>query len=70
MTDKIIDELRSIYEAQGLSEKIICKKAGISHSLLYKWMNKTHSPNVFSLNCVLQAMGYELKIVPMEKDDA
>lgn len=45
------------------------RKAGISHKSLRDWKHGSHSPTLANLTALLNAMGYQLKVVPMEKRD-
>lgn len=52
--------------AQKLSHTDIGKTAGVSQRTLRRWRDGDTDPSLESLECVLNALGFELIVRPME----
>ena len=48
----------------------ICRRAGVSHSAVQRWRHMGRDPKLSYLRAMLNAMGYDLKIVEKRGSDA
>lgn len=66
--------LRKLYNeviyVQPLSIKQISKRAGVDDSTLFYWLRGTASPRLIQLESVVEALGYRLDLVPLDRDSA
>jgi len=65
--EPIVFEMRRLREARGLSQDELARKAGITHTTIWRLETGKHHPSIYFVNLYLQALGFKLKIV--EKDD-
>lgn len=42
--------------------KLLSDKSGVPKRTIQEWMYNGRNPNFFELQCVLQVLGYELKL--------
>lgn len=47
----------------------LAKRSGVSHDTFAKWRNGSRTPNLFHIEAVLMALGFRLKIVPLDDDE-
>jgi hypothetical protein len=68
--DPIIDEVRSVFQAAGVSKQWIEDESGVTSSTLHSWFDgKTRRPQAATINAVLRALGKKLGVVDMEAKD-
>ena len=64
MTHRAIRAIATLAELRGLSLNEVSRRAGIARSLLSKWL-RYESPRIDNVEAVLNALGYQLAVVPM-----
>ena len=55
--------LRRLISEKNMSFNEVARIAGTSHATVLSWMNGKHSPRVETAGIILNALGYELKVV-------
>jgi len=65
--DPIIDEVRSVFQAAGVTKQWIEDESGVTSQTLHAWFEgKTRRPQAATVNAVLRAMGKKLGVVNLE----
>lgn len=65
--DPIIDEVRSVFQAAGVTKQWIEDESGVTSQTLHAWFEgKTRRPQAATVNAVLRAMGKKLGVVDLE----
>ena len=60
---KLIDEMVQIRKEQGMSQNELAKIVGVKQQAISRLENKEHSPSLKLFFCIVNALGYDLKIV-------
>lgn len=62
--DPIIDEIRTIFESSGATQKWVSDRSGVNVNTLTNWFQgRTKKPQAATINAVLRTLGYKLGIV-------
>ena len=64
---RLIDEMIRIRKEQNITQKKLAELTGNKQQAISRIEKKEHSPSLGSFNIMIQAMGYELKIVKVEE---
>ena len=63
----LINTFKVLRRDQGFSQKQLAQDTGVSEITVYSWEAHTREPTVANFNKVLNKMGYELKIEPIQQ---
>jgi phosphoserine phosphatase len=64
--DPIIDEVRGVFDAAGVSKQWVEDESGVTTHTLRQWFDgKTRRPQAATVNAVLRSLGYKLGVVSM-----
>ena len=63
----LIKEFKVLRRDQGFSQKHLAKGTGVSEITVYTWEAHTREPTIANFNKVLNKMGYQLKIEPIDQ---
>lgn len=63
----ICEKLKLLREQKGWTQKKLADKSGINPNSVSHYECGKHEPSYFAVECLLEAMGYELKIVRKEE---
>jgi transcriptional regulator with XRE-family HTH domain len=66
--DFLLTELRRIRQSRGLSLNQVAQAAGFSQNDVLRWERGQHVPSVLNFQAVINALGYELRLV--QRDEA
>jgi transcriptional regulator with XRE-family HTH domain len=66
--DFLLAELRRIRQSRGLSLNQVARAAGFSRNDIRRWEHGQHVPSVLNFQAVINALGYELRLV--RRDEA
>jgi transcriptional regulator with XRE-family HTH domain len=66
--DFLLAELRRIRQSRGLSLNQVAHAAGFSRNDIRRWESGQHVPSVLKFLAVIDALGYELRLV--QRNDA
>jgi transcriptional regulator with XRE-family HTH domain len=66
--DSLLAELRRIRQSRGLSLKHVARAAGFSENDVSRWEHGQHVPSVLNFLAVINALGYEVRLV--KRDEA
>jgi transcriptional regulator with XRE-family HTH domain len=66
--DFLLTELRRIRQSRGLSLNQVAQAAGFSQNDVLRWEQGQHVPSVLNFQAVINALGYELRLV--QRDEA
>ena len=61
---KIIKHLRKKID---MSQEELAEKTGLTNYSISNWERALYEPKFFTVECILDVLGYEIKIVPKEK---
>ncbi len=64
----LLEELRRIRQSRGLSLNQVAHTAGFSQNDVSRWENGHHIPSVLNFQAVINALGYEVRLV--RRDEA
>ena len=64
----LLAELRRIRQSRGLSLKEVAHTAGFSQNDVSRWEQARHIPSVLNFQAIINALGYELRLV--RRDEA
>ena len=53
-------------QKQGLSQKEVSKRSGVSASTISGFERGQFVPNIYTVECIIEALGYELQVVKKE----
>jgi transcriptional regulator with XRE-family HTH domain len=59
----LLAELRRIRQSRGLSLKQVARAAGFSQNDVSRWEHGEHVPSVLNFQAVINALGYEVRLV-------
>lgn len=62
-----VKDMNLIRKRKGLTLQTVGDKAGVSISQIRNWINDGTSPSLRSFLWVLEALGYTIKLVPLER---
>jgi transcriptional regulator with XRE-family HTH domain len=65
--DLLLAELRRIRQSHGLSLNQVARAAGFSQNDVRRWEQGQHIPSVLNFQAVINALGYELRLVPRDE---
>lgn len=60
--EDLLSNIRKLLKRRKLSMKVLSDKSGVPKRTIQEWMYNGRDPNLFDLQCVLQVLGYELKL--------
>lgn len=65
--DPIIDEVRTVFQASGVTKQWVEDASGVTSNTLHAWFDgKTRRPQAATINAVLRALGKKLGVVDLE----
>ena len=64
--ENLVIALKCVTEAKG-GIAVLVEKTGLSRQTIYNTFNLKTSPNLSSFNKILNALGFEFKVVPIQK---
>jgi DNA-binding phage protein len=65
--DPIIDEVRTVFRAAGVTKQWVADESGVTAQTLHNWFEgATRRPQAATVNAVLRALGKRLGIVDLE----
>ena len=53
-------------QKQGLSQKEVSKRSGVSASTIGGFERGQFVPNIYTVECIIEALGYELQVMKKE----
>lgn len=62
----LVEELFRLMEEIGYPAYLLSERAGVSHITMSRWKHGGYSPRLFLFQATLEALGYRLKIEPIE----
>lgn len=65
MEKKLIDEIVKIRKEQNMSQSQLAKLTGNKQQAISRMENKEHSPSLKLIYSMINALGYDLKLVKM-----
>lgn len=63
----LLEELRRIRQSRGLSLDRVARSAGFSQTEISRWERGRHVPNVLNFQAVINALGYEVRLVRLDE---
>jgi transcriptional regulator with XRE-family HTH domain len=66
----LLAELRRIRQLRGLSVCQVARTAGFSHSDVHRWERGAVVPSVLNFQAVVNALGYEVRLVRLRDEAA
>jgi transcriptional regulator with XRE-family HTH domain len=67
-TDSLLAELRHIRQSRGLSLNQVARAAGFSQNDVSRWELGQHVPSVLNFLAVINALGYEVRLVKRDEE--
>ena len=64
--ENLVMALKCVTEAKG-GIAVLVEKTGLSRQTIYNTFSLKTSPNLSSFNKILNALGFEIKVVPIQK---
>lgn len=64
------DDIRAIVKNSGLTLAKISELSGLPKETIGSWVHRQRNPGYYNLLAVLNACGYDLKLVKLESDKA
>lgn len=60
--EDLLSNIWKLLKRRKLSMKVLSDKSGVPKRTIQEWMYNGRNQNLFDLQCVLQVLGYELKL--------